>query len=70
MQFPLSIYDLSLWLAITAIILLITSELLSPNYGRTNLIIEKKRLKKAALTLSILFMITVFIRIYEIIMAH
>ena len=70
MQFPLSIYDLSLWLGTTAMILLITSELLSSNYGRSNLIIEKKRLKRAALTLGILFMITVFIRLYETLLAH
>jgi len=70
MQFPLSLDDISLWLAITAVILLITSELSSPSYGRTNLMIEQKRLKKAALTLGILFMITVLVRIYGIIMAR
>jgi hypothetical protein len=69
MQFPLSFWDLSLWLAITAIILLITSELLSPNYGKRNLAIERKRLRNVALTISMLFLITVIIRIYEIIIA-
>jgi len=67
MQFPLSFWDLSLWLAVTAIILLITSELISPYYGRTNLLVNKKRLKNVALTVSILFLITVAIRIYGII---
>jgi hypothetical protein len=67
MQFPLSFWDLSLWLAVTAIILLITSELISPHYGRTNLLVNKKRLKNVALTVSILFLITVAIRIYGII---
>ena len=67
MQFPLSFWDLSLWLAVTAIILLITSELISPHYGRTNLLVNKKRLKNVALTVSILFLITVAIRIYDII---
>ena len=67
MQFPLSLWDISLWLAATAIILLVTSELISPNYGKTNLLIEKKRLRNVALTISILFLITVVIRIYEII---
>ena len=67
MDFPLSFWDLSLWLAVTAIILLITSELISPYYGRTNLLVNKKRLKNVALLVSILFLITVAIRIYGII---
>jgi hypothetical protein len=67
MNFPLSFWDISLWLAITAIILLITSELISPYYGKTRMLINKKRLKNAALAMSILFLITVAIRIYGII---
>lgn len=66
MQFPLTFTDISLWLAITAIILLITSELISPYYGRTNLPINKGRLRTTALIMGILFMLTVAIRIYEI----
>ena len=66
MQFPLSFWDISLWLAVTAIILLITSELISPYYGRMNLFINKKRLKNVALSLGALFLITVAIRIIGI----
>jgi len=69
MRFPLSFWDISLWLAVTAIILLATSELVSPYYGKTNLLINKKRLRGAALLLGTLFMITVLIRIYEIIIS-
>ncbi len=67
MQFPLSLWDISLWLAVTAIILLVTSELISPHYRKTNLLIERKRLRNVALAISTLFLITVAIRIYEII---
>jgi len=67
MNFPLSFWDVSLWLAVTAIILLATSELLSPYYGKTNLLIERKRLRNIALTISLLFLTTVIIHIYEII---
>jgi len=67
MRFPLSFWDISLWLAVTAIILLVTSELISPHYGKTNLLIKKKVLRNVAFTISILFLITVIIRIYEII---
>jgi len=67
MRFPLGFYDVSLWLAVAAIILLATSELISPHYGQTSLIIEKGRLRMAALILGVLFLATVAIRIYEII---
>jgi hypothetical protein len=69
MQIPLTFWDISLWLAVTAITLLITAELISPYYGQTNLHINKKNLKKAALIMGILFLITVAIRIYGIITA-
>lgn len=69
MRFPLTFNDISLWLAVTAIILLITSELISPYYGRTNLLINKRRLRQTALAFGILFLITVAIRIYWIIVS-
>jgi len=69
MQFPLGFWDISLLLAITAIILLVTSELLSPYYGKTGIQINKKRLKNTALAFSILFLATVAIRIISIIIA-
>jgi len=44
MQFPLTTSDISLWLAVTAIILLITSELLSSSTKYSgNIIIERKK---------------------------
>jgi len=69
MDFPLSFWDISLWLAITAIILLVTSELISPHYGKTNLLINKKRLRNAAVTVSTLFLATVAVRIATIIIS-
>lgn len=68
-MFPLGLWDISLLTAITAIILLITSELLSPHYGRVNIKIDKKRLKNTAITFSIIFLSTVVIRIISIIVA-
>lgn len=68
MRFPLIFWDISLWLAITAIILLATSELISPHYGQLNILIDKKKLKNAALTVGILFLFTVALRIYGIIL--
>jgi len=65
MNFPLSMNEISLWLAAMAIILLITSELLSSARYAGSIIIEKKRLRLVALALGIGFMITVIMRIYQ-----
>jgi hypothetical protein len=67
-MFPLNIWDASLLFAVTAIVLLITSELLSPYYGRVNLKISRKRLRNSALFFSTLFLTTVAIRIAAIIL--
>jgi hypothetical protein len=66
MNFPLSLSDISLWLAITAIILLITSELLysSPKYS-ARIAIDKKLLRLAALGLGIGFLATVVMRVFQ-----
>jgi hypothetical protein len=52
---------------VDAIILLIIAELASPQYGLTNLTINKKKLRNAALTTGLLFLVTVVIRIINII---
>lgn len=68
MTFPLDFWNISLLTAITAIILLITSELLSPYYGKINIQISKKRLRNTAIVFSIIFLTTVAIRIISIIL--
>jgi VIT1/CCC1 family predicted Fe2+/Mn2+ transporter len=66
MRFPLSVSDIGLWLAVTAIILLVTSELLSSSTGRLgNVAIEKKRLRLVALALGIAFLATVVMRVVQ-----
>lgn len=67
MLLPLGFWDLSLWTAIVAIILLVTSELLSPYHGRTELIINRHRLRLAALAVALIFLGTVAFRIYQIV---
>ncbi|MEM2938695.1 MAG: hypothetical protein QXU95_00240 [Candidatus Bathyarchaeia archaeon] len=61
LNFPLSLSEISLWLAVMAIILLIASELSAPS----NILINKKRLRFAALILGLGFMATVIIRIFH-----
>jgi hypothetical protein len=66
MNFPLSLSDISLWLAATAIILLIASELLrsSPKYS-ARIAIDKRLLRLVALGLGVGFLITVLMRIFQ-----
>jgi hypothetical protein len=66
MNFPMSIADISLWLAVTAIILLITSEILSSATKYSgHVVIDKKRLRLVAIALRLGFMATVIIRIFQ-----
>jgi predicted ferric reductase len=66
MNFPLSLSDISLWLAVTAIILLITSELLYslPEYS-ARLMINKKRLRLVAIGVGLAFLATVVMRVFQ-----
>ena len=66
MNFPMTMSDISLWLAVMAIILLITSELISSatEYS-AKIVIEKKRLRLVALALGLGFMATVIMRIFQ-----
>jgi hypothetical protein len=66
MNFPLSVSDIGLWLAVTAIIVLTTSELLSSSTGYSrNIVIERAHLRLIALGLGIGFMITVVLRVFQ-----
>jgi ABC-type nitrate/sulfonate/bicarbonate transport system permease component len=63
---PLSLSDISLWLAVTAIILLITSELIISSPGiSARILIEKKRLRLAAVGCGLAFLVTVVMRIFQ-----
>jgi Ni,Fe-hydrogenase I cytochrome b subunit len=66
MYFPLSLSDISLWLAVTAIILLVTSELLysSPEYA-ARVMIDKKLLRLIALGCGLAFLVTVVMRVFQ-----
>lgn len=69
MTFPLDFWQISLLTAVTAIILLITSEMLSPHYGKVNIPINKKRLKQTSIAFSAIFLGTVAVRIIEILLS-
>lgn len=64
---PVTFTDASLLLALGAIVLLITAELISPYYGQTNLTINKRKLKNVAIAAGTLFLISFVIRVIGII---
>jgi len=68
MAFPLTLDDFSLWIAVSAIILLSTAELLSPYYGRSGIVIDKRKVRVVAIYLGVLFLITVVFRVFAIIL--
>ena len=65
MEIPLTLWELRLWLAANAILLLMASELLYTRYGRA-FMLNKKRLRIAAVILGVVFVITVLIEAYEV----
>jgi hypothetical protein len=65
---PLSLTDLSLFTAILAVILSLTSELLSPYYGSTGIVMDRKRFRNVALLVAMIFISSVALRIGQILM--
>ena len=60
---PLAFQDLSLLLAVSALLLLITTELVPNLFGEKTLISDMKKLRNLAIILGALFMVTVTITI-------
>ena len=60
---PLSVTlgDIWVWITITAIIMLVTVELTSPNYNRINLLINRRKLRNLSYVFSIVFLIALAI---------
>lgn len=67
MQIPLDFWSITLWIAVTSIILLITAQLVQAYDGPQMLLIDSRKLRAAALTMGTLFLATVAIHIYTII---
>ena len=58
---PLAIQDLSILLAISAILLLVTAELVPYIFGEKTLISDMKKLRNLSLVLGILFLVTIIV---------
>ena len=63
MNFPLSVSDIGLWLAVTAIVLLVTSELLyaSPSIA-ARIPMDKRLLRLLAVGCGLVFLVTIIMR--------
>jgi len=67
MQILLDFYNVSLWFAVTGIILLITAQLVSAYDGNATILIDQKKLRNASMVMGMLFLVTVAMRIYGIV---
>ena len=68
MKFPLDFWTITLLIAAIAIILLVTSEMLSSYHGKVNILINKKRLRNAAIAAAIAFLTTAAMRVISLIL--
>jgi hypothetical protein len=60
---PITVQDLSMLLAVSAILLLVTAELVPYVFGEKTLILDMKKLRNLALVLGVLFVVTVAINV-------
>ena len=63
MQLPLTLDELSLWIAFICINLLISSEILSAHYGGVNVYLDKRKLRIIAIVYSIMFVLVILLQI-------
>jgi hypothetical protein len=66
MELSLPLFDITVLLAISALILLVTAELTSSYYGKINLIIDKSRLRQVSTLVGLLFILTIILNILSI----
>ena len=65
MNFPISLWEFSLLFIYLSAVLLIATELLSYHYGKTIILIDKKRLRLATMITWLLAIVMLTIEIYE-----
>ncbi len=67
MQLPLNFLNIILWLGITAMILLVTAQLVLSYEGPQSIMVEERKIENAGILVGILFLITIAIRIFGLI---
>ena len=58
---PIAVQDLSILLAISAILLLVTAELVPHIFGEKTIVSDMKKLRNLSLMLGILFLVTIIV---------
>ena len=66
MQLPLGFDDFSTLFAVLSLILFVTQELIIPNMGSFNVVVDKGRMRKSSTVLGALFLFTVIVRVLQI----
>jgi hypothetical protein len=61
---PIAIQDLSMLLAVSAILLLVTAELIPYIFGEKTLVSDMKKLRSLSLALGIMFLLTIIIEFF------
>lgn len=67
MNVPIGFDEFSLWMAVSAITLLITSEIVNQYHSQIGLVINKNRLKTASRIQGFLFLIIIVIYIFQLV---
>jgi hypothetical protein len=63
---PLTLQDISLLLAVSAILLLVTAELVPYIFGEKTLVSDMRKLRFLAMVIGVLFMVTVVMIIFAV----
>jgi hypothetical protein len=61
---PITVQDLSILLAVSAILLLITAEILPYIFGEKTFVSDMKKLRNLAIVLGVLFVVTIVITFF------
>jgi hypothetical protein len=70
MAFAITIWDFGLWTAVSAIMLLITAAVISPSYGRVNLLFEIRKIRSVAYFLGVGFLLIASAKIITMMFAR
>jgi phage-related holin len=70
MTFPLSLSDMNILLGVVALLLLVTSTLVSSYHGKVRILVSKKRLSGVAAVVAILFLVTVAVKMMDVILGQ
>ncbi len=59
MVFNFTLTDVEVWFAMASMVLLITSEVVSPYYRRVNMLLELRKLRPVAIAFGVMFLVII-----------